>query len=261
MSAQVPLAPLPAAAGHLRVTERYLCVEGEGATLGALTYLVRLSGCDLRCWWCDSKQSSFREDEAKAQPWKQVLAAAKASGAAWLSLTGGEPTWRGAAEMRSLAALCRGARKAGLKVKVESNGLRLPAELKGLVDLWSIAPKFDSRAGGRTPAMRYDERSLGALVRAHAPQRLQLKFVVCFDGLKPQAFDLAEASALLGRLPAKLRGTPIFFIPQAFGPGDYLARCRALEKAVRALLADLPGHDLRVQAQWHRVLHGDARGV
>jgi 7-carboxy-7-deazaguanine synthase len=130
-----------ARSGALRITEQYACYEGEGRTLGARTYLVRLSGCDLRCWWCDSKQSSFREDEAREWEPAAVERAALASGAAWVSFTGGEPTWRGLAELAALGELCRRLRKRGLKVKIESNGRRLPKEMDRAVDLWSVSPK------------------------------------------------------------------------------------------------------------------------
>lgn len=260
-----PLKPLePLKKGRLRVTEHYLCLEGEGSTLGASTYLVRLSGCDLRCWWCDSKQSSFFEDEARELDPDEVERAALASGAAWLSLTGGEPTWRGEGELRALAGLCRRLRRSGLKVKVESNGRRIPAELDGLVDLWSIAPKWDGRRKGsaaRTPAMDHDPGVLAAFVEAHAPARLQLKFVITDAAGAPRRTDLDRAGALLCGLPASARRTPVFFIPEAYAPGDYLERCRRLETEVARLAqGPLDGFDLRVQPQWHRVLHGDARG-
>ena len=246
--------------GDLRVTEHYLCAEGEGATLGALTYLVRLSGCDLRCWWCDSKFSSFREDEARDTAPAVLEAAVLASGAGWVSFTGGEPTWRGEAELKALAALCRRLRAKGLKVKVESNGRRLPAALRSVVDLWSVAPKW-GRAGARTVAMDYDEKVLASLVRRYAPARLQLKFVITFKGLQPEAVDLKTAARLLKGLPPAMRQTPAYFIPEAYAAGDYLARCKALEAAVGGLAkAGLKGFDLRVQPQWHRVLFGDERG-
>jgi 7-carboxy-7-deazaguanine synthase len=260
--ARIPTKPVPAPAGTLRVTERYLCVEGEGGTLGAATFLLRLSGCDLRCWWCDSKFSSFREDEAQALPWRQLADEAVASGAAWASLTGGEPTWRGGPELRSLAAFCRRLKRAGLKVKVESNGRRLPAALAGLVDLWSLAPKWDhaSKAGPQSAAMNYSLPVLRRFVRAFGPQRLQLKFVITFERAQPRARDLDEAEKILKALPARAQGTPVFFIPEAYAAGDYLERCRALEAAVLQRLSGLQGYDLRVQPQWHRVLHGDDRG-
>jgi organic radical activating enzyme len=249
--------PLAAKPGRLRVTEHYLCAEGEGRTLGALTYLIRLSGCDLRCWWCDSKFSSFDESEAKVLPAAQVEKAALASGAAWASFTGGEPTWRTDAEIKTLAALCARLRKRGLKVKFETNGRRLPAALKACVDLWSVAPKWDGRAGATTKAMTHDTDALALFSRRYAPARLQFKFVVTDDAGKPRAADLDQAAAILKALPKKM---PVFFIPEAYAKGDYLGRCRALEPVVAALAAGpLKGWDLRVQPQWHRVLHGDGR--
>jgi hypothetical protein len=65
---------------------------------------------------------------------------------------------------------------------------------------------------------------------------------------------------LLRALGPQARRVPVFFVPQAYEAGDYLVRCRALELGVKKLLRRLPGFDLRVQPQWHRVLYGDERG-
>jgi hypothetical protein len=256
----VPAAPLlPARAGALRVTEHYVCTEGEGSTLGALTYLVRLSGCDLRCWWCDSKFSSFREEEAREVLPAELERAALASGAGWASFTGGEPTWRGAAELRALAGLARRLRARGLKIKVESNGRRLPKDLAGCVDLWSIAPKFDGRLGRATAAMAWEPEVLARLARRPAGG-LQWKFVATFDQGRPRIGDLDWAVGLLTALPQAGRRHPVFFIPEGYAAGDYLQRVKALEAAVGELVTrGLKGWDVRVQPQWHRVLYGDER--
>lgn len=257
-SGQVP--PPVLKAGHLRVTEHYLCAEGEGRTLGASTYLVRLSGCDLRCSWCDSKFSSFYDDEERQVSALAIEAVARKSGAAWVSFTGGEPTYRSGEELSTLAALAKRLRKRGLKVKVESNGRRLPVELKDCVDLWSLAPKWDARkkgAAARTNAMDYDEATLAEFAARFAPGALQLKFVISYDGLKPKSEDFERVKAILKPLPF----APVFFIPEAYAPGDYLARLRALEKVVLGLgQRGLRGWDLRVQPQMHRILYGDSRG-
>lgn len=257
-----PRKPLePARPGSLRVTEHFLCVEGEGRTLGALTYLVRLSGCDLRCWWCDSKFSSFREDEARDTPPAALAKAARASGAAWVSFTGGEPTWRGEDELDALARLAAGLRRKGLRVKVETNGLRLPTELLAATDLWSVAPKYDGRLGRATVAMRWDPAVLARLARGRKVGSLQFKFVITFDRAQPRASDLAWAAEVLAGLGPAGRRHPAYIIPEAYAGGDYLDRLRALETAVMALAqGPLRGHELHVQPQWHRVLHGDERG-
>jgi 7-carboxy-7-deazaguanine synthase len=254
----------PGLRGALRVTEHYACFEGEGSTLGASTWLIRLSGCDLRCWWCDSKQSSFREIESRDTDPGELESAILDSGVAWVSLTGGEPTFRGPGELKALASLCRRLRAKGVKVKLETNGRRIPKALAGVVDLWSVSPKWDARRpaeGVRTAAMDYDEAALAALVRRFAPDRLQIKFVVTYLGVLPRPVDLERLAGILGGLPAAVRKTPVFLIPEAYAPGDYLDRCRALEAAASALIQGrLEGFDLRVQPQWHRVLYGDERG-
>jgi hypothetical protein len=109
--------------------------------------------------------------------------------------------------------------------------------------------------------MDFDEGVLARLLGAFAPKHLQLKFVVTDEGGAPSAGDLERLSALLLGLPTSVRRTPVFLIPEAYAPGDYSARCRALEAAAGGLcVGALAGFDLRVQPQWHRVLHGDQRG-
>lgn len=256
-------APAPAKPSCLKVTEQYFCVEGEGSTLGALTWLVRLSGCNLRCWWCDSKQSSFYNDEEKMLPASAIEKAALKSGAHWISFTGGEPAWRSPEELMTLASLCVRLRMRGLKVKIESNGLLQPAALKSCVDLWSIAPKWDGSKqfeAQQTAMMRYDLGSLKALARSHAPAAMQLKFVISYDSAgSPRPGDLKRAAVILRGLQGPRR-PPVFFIPEAYAKGDYLQRCKKLESAVAKLALRLKGWDIRVQPQWHRVMYGDERG-
>jgi 7-carboxy-7-deazaguanine synthase len=262
---KIPQAPIePKIPGNLRVSEHYACYEGEGCTLGARTWLLRLSGCDLRCWWCDSKHASFRETGTREWAPDAVLRAALDSGAAWLSVTGGEPFWRGAGELKALAALCRGARKAGLKIKVETNGRRFPKAFAPWIDLWSVAPKWDSRfddARARSERMDYEEAALAAFARNCPAGSLQWKFVVTSKDGVPCAGDLSRISGLIGALPPEARRAPVFLIPEAYAGGAYLDRCRALEDAAAALSrGGLRGCDVRVQPQWHRILWGDARG-
>ncbi len=262
--ANPPGVPIEARPGCLRVTETYLCLEGEGVSLGCPTFLVRLSGCNLRCWWCDSKFSSFDESEARELGWEALRDMALESGAGWVSFTGGEPTFRGGGEMESLALLCRALRGAGRKVKVETNGLLLPAALDGAVDLWSVAPKWDGSLDGgaqSTPAMRFDLGALAEFCRRFGGGGLQLKFVITSDsrGL-PRESDLERVRSILAALP-EARRTPVLLVPEGLSSGaDYAARCRALGEAALAGLKDFwRGWDLRVLPQWHRVLYGDAR--
>jgi organic radical activating enzyme len=256
---------VPSLPGRLRVTEEYLCLEGEGASLGAPTYLIRLSGCDLRCWWCDSKQSSFFEAEAREITTASLARSALKSGAAWVSLTGGEPLWRGPREMAALKALLRKLKAAGRKVKVESNGRHWLPGLDPLVALWSVAPKWDARRRGaaqRSPAMDFDLDSLRGFAQGPGRQgRLQLKFVITGDAQgAPSPGDLARARGLLKALAPLDRGLPIYLTPAGGLPGaDYLQRNRLLNHAVVRQARLWSAWDVRVAPQWHRVLYGDER--
>lgn len=247
----------------VKVTERYLCEEGEGSTLGARTFLIRLSGCNLRCFWCDSKQSSFFDDEEKMVPAQQLLEEALASEAPWISITGGEPTWRGEEEMKSLAWLCMELRRLGRHTKIESNGLIFPEILSDAFSLWSISPKWDNSKGlefQRQAHMDYDSAVLRGLMHRFSPERLQLKFVICADpDGRPRQSDFERSLEILESLREAGRA-PVIFIPEAYGPGDYLKRYGHLAEALRTYQSNLKGWDWRVQPQWHRVLYGDERG-
>jgi 7-carboxy-7-deazaguanine synthase len=257
-----PVEPKP---GHLRVAESYLCLEGEGLTMGAPTYLVRLSGCNLRCWWCDTKFASFEEMGAKEIPWEQVRDEAISSKARWVSFTGGEPTFRGEGELADLARLCRALRVDGLKVKLETNGLLMPESLVPGVDLWTVSPKWDGRktGGGQcTPLMRYDPAALVQATKVFPPPRLQFKFVITAgpDG-EPKESDLARVEAMLKEIP-ELKSQALVLVPEGLSQGvDYLQRCRRLNEAVREQLATRWANlDVRVLPQWHRFLYGEERG-
>jgi 7-carboxy-7-deazaguanine synthase len=261
MSVKIPSNPIPAKPGTLRITESYACIEGEGITLGAPTFLIRLSGCNLRCWWCDSKFSSFSDDEAREIAWEALRDQALASNTAWISFTGGEPTWRDAGELVSLAKVCHALRSAGRKIKVETNGLLLPEILADEVDLWSVAPKWDGSKEGQTEAMRWDASMLAQFAgRFGNAGRLQFKFVITFNSAgKPRSSDLDEARKILQTASAP-SSVPVFLIPEGLTDQEaYLDRNRALQDKVSLNLTSWSGWDLRVGTQWHRILHGDSR--
>jgi Organic radical activating enzymes len=43
----------------LTITETFLSIEGEGPFIGIPTFFIRLTGCNLRCEWCDTKYSFY----------------------------------------------------------------------------------------------------------------------------------------------------------------------------------------------------------
>ena len=99
----------------LPLMEDFYTIQGEGAYQGHAAYFIRLGGCEVRCVWCDVKDSW----DVNAHPIvkTEVMAQrAKASGSEIVVVTGGEPT------MHDLSELTKELKNAGLRTHIESSG-------------------------------------------------------------------------------------------------------------------------------------------
>ena len=180
----------------LPVAETFTSIQGEGKMTGVPSFFVRVSGCNLRCGWCDTPYASWTP-EGQAAPVTQLLELAAASGLRHAVLTGGEPM-----VFPAIEPLATGLRAAGVHVTIETAGtVHRPVEC----DLMSLSPKLansapaegDPRDPGGVWRRRHEERrinvpALQALLDGHANR--QLKFVV----QRPD--DLPEIEILLSRL-------------------------------------------------------------
>lgn len=104
----------------MRVTEIFTDLEGEGTEAGVPTLFVRLTGCNLRCSWCDTKYSYSGGVE---MPVAEVAAVINKSPINRVSITGGEPLLQ-KDEVLKLMRLCP-----GRKFNIETNG---SVSLKGI---------------------------------------------------------------------------------------------------------------------------------
>lgn len=99
----------------LPLMEDFYTIQGEGAFQGHAAYFIRLGGCEVKCVWCDVKDSW----DVKAHPAvavDEMVARAKASGAPLVVITGGEPS------MHDLTTLTFEIKKAGLRAHIETSG-------------------------------------------------------------------------------------------------------------------------------------------
>ncbi len=73
------------------VVEKFVSVDGEGPTAGALSVFIRLAGCNLRCTWCDTCYAQTHQSATESISLTQLVDYVNQTGIAHVTLTGGEP--------------------------------------------------------------------------------------------------------------------------------------------------------------------------
>src|SRR5262245_44160731 len=115
----------------MRVTEIYTSIQGETQYAGLLCTLVRTTGCDLRCGYCDS---AFAFHGGRDMTVGEIVDEVVALGTPLVLLTGGEPMLQ-----RETPALASRLLAQGLRVMIETSGAHpldaLPAEVARIVDV------------------------------------------------------------------------------------------------------------------------------
>ncbi len=213
-----------------RVNEIYPCLIGESTATGLTSLLIRLSGCNLDCCYCDTKHAQLEPGTLMAIP--DLVATVAASGHRRVLITGGEPLL----QAQGVAALSSALLANGVDVFIETNGSllldSLPAGVKKIVDIKTPG----SGAGGR-----FLPENL-----AHMRPWDQLKIVVTSEEDYRWAIDYLEA---LGPLPI----APENVLLSACNPG--------LDSATLAKWMIDGNVPYRLNVQLHRYLWGDSRGV
>ena len=76
--------------GTLRVSETFVSRQGEGLLTGTESFFIRTSGCNLRCWFCDTPYASWRP-QGDTISIESLLEMVETSSVKHVVLTGGEP--------------------------------------------------------------------------------------------------------------------------------------------------------------------------
>lgn len=113
------------------VMEHFHTIQGEGVYSGKSAYFIRTAGCDVKCWWCDVKDSWDGEKHPRITV-TELVKFAKNSGAPFCVITGGEPL------MHDLSALTQALKQENIKVHLETSG---SSELTGIFDWITLSPK------------------------------------------------------------------------------------------------------------------------
>ncbi len=210
----------------LRITEIFLSIQGEAVSAGYPTVFVRLTGCPLRCHYCDS---AYAFEGGKQIILEDIVQQALNFQVSRVCVTGGEPLAQ--PNCRSLLSLLC---DQGLGVSLETSGA-LP--IKGIDDRVSIVMDLKTPMSGEVSRNNYDN------IDCLRP-RDQLKFVIC----NRQDYQWARFKLEEYRLADKVDN--IWFSPS-------YDQIKPAELAQWILDDHLP---VRLQLQLHKAIWGDVPG-
>jgi len=198
----------------LPINELFYSIQGEGKLAGVPSVFVRTSGCNLRCWFCDSYHTSWEPTGAHASVEAIVEGVNEFEAAEHVVLTGGEPLLH-----EGSVALLERLDRAGYHATVETNGT---IHRDAPIDLLSLSPKLASS----TPTPERDPKGEGEWEARHEDRRIdvdtltqlvetypfQLKFVVSDPG------DIAEIDDLVATLrraaSVPIDGSDVLLMPE-----------------------------------------------
>jgi 7-carboxy-7-deazaguanine synthase len=210
----------------LRITEIFYSLQGEAATAGLATVFVRLTGCPLRCQYCDSEYAFFGGEKQSLEQIMEQVASYKPR---HICVTGGEPLAQPNC-LHLLQALC----DAGYEVSLETSGA-MPID--------KVDPRVSRVVDIKTPASGEVGRNLWDNIPLLQPKD-QIKFVICNRDDYEWARLKVEELRLLERVES------VWFSP-SFG------QIEAKDLADWIVEDNLP---VRFQLQLHKLLWGDQPG-
>ena len=198
----------------MRVAEIFQSKQGEGLWTGVVSVFVRVIGCNLRCWFCDTTYASWRSEEGEVMTVEEIVARVLAYGDRHVVITGGEPML-----FSELIPLTRTLAEKRMKITIETAGtLELPVQC----DLMSISPKLSNSSpwGAAEADLRWHEthRNRPEIVRRLiATYPYQLKFVV---DAPEDLIEIQEYLATLGNV----QNGRVLLMPMATDVGQMRAK-------------------------------------
>ena len=215
----------PLSIATLRVTEIFHSLQGETSRVGLPTVFVRLTGCPLRCGYCDTTYAFHGGSTATVE---HVLTQVAAYGARYVTVTGGEPL----AQKHCLTLLCA----------LADRGYSVSLETSGALDVSRVDARVSRIVDVKTPGSGEVERNHWENL-SHLTQRDEIKFVLCDERDYLWAREVLAERALD-------RISPVLFSPVH----GALSPCDLAQWILRDRLP------VRLQLQLHKLLWGEERG-
>jgi 7-carboxy-7-deazaguanine synthase len=212
---------------NLTVCETFISLLGESTLAGLPAFFIRLSGCNLRCTYCDT---TYAYEEGGTRSVESLVDTARSSSQRLILVTGGEPLFQ-KGTMMLLEELIR----AGLEVMVETNG-SLPIQgidsrVRRVVDI-------------KCPGSGMSSHNLWTNLEILTP-RDEVKFIISDQDDFNWALEVTTIYRLTDRLPVLI--SPVF---------------GALSLSEVAAWIVKSGRPLRLNLQLHKYIWGpEVRGV
>jgi len=209
----------------LRITEIFLSLQGESRTVGIPTVFVRLTGCPLRCQYCDTAYAFTGGERRKIQ---DILEEVSAAGVSHVTVTGGEPL-----AQKSCGKLLKLLCDAGYEVSLETSGAISVADVdERVVKVMDI----------KTPGSGEVERNLYENLE-YVSRKDQIKFVICDRADYDWARSIIERYKLQNRCEVLM--SPSYTQIKGTELAEWILNDRL---------------DVRFQLQLHKILWGDQPG-
>ena len=210
---------------RLRITEVFVSLQGETSRVGLPTIFVRLTGCPLRCQYCDT---AYAFHGGQSRGLDELLDEVQGLGVKRVCVTGGEPL-----AQKSCLALLNALCEQGYSVSIETSGA---------IDVSLVDRRVSRIVDIKTPGSGEVVRNLWSNL-AHLNQADEIKFVICDRADYDWAVTKLQEHALISRCP-------VLFSPSS-------EQLPASELAQWIIDDRLP---VRFQVQLHKYLWGGVAG-
>jgi len=216
----------------MQVSEIFYSIQGEGTNTGAPAIFLRLSGCHLRCSWCDSKFTWDRKS-GKQMTIEQVIKEIKKFPSTHLVITGGEPLL----QQSELTNLLKELKKAKYFVEVETSAT-LETFLNKFIDQYNCSPKL-SNSNNKNADLKKE------VINSFPKDKTYYKFVIDKES------DIKEVENLIKKFD--LPKNKIILMPQGITK-------KAVKEKTKWLIEICKKHNYRLSQRLHIEIWGNKKG-